>query len=67
MIGDAANFSSAGKTHWGWIIAVTLLLVLLPAVFDTNTPTLLGIWALLALSLGLMWGYAGILSYRHAS
>jgi branched-chain amino acid transport system permease protein len=67
MIGDAANFSSAGKTHWGWIIAVTLLLVLLPAVFDTNTPTLLGIWALLALSLGLMWGYAGILSFGHAA
>jgi ABC-type branched-subunit amino acid transport system permease subunit len=67
MIGDAANFSSAGRTRWGWIIAVTLLLVLLPAGFDTNTPTLLGIWALLALSLGLMWGYAGILSFGHAA
>jgi ABC-type branched-subunit amino acid transport system permease subunit len=32
-------------------------------VFDTNTPTLLGIWALFALSLGLMWCYAGILSF----
>ena len=67
MIGDAANFSSAGRTHWGWIIAITLLLLLLPAVFDTNTPTLLGIWALFALSLGLMWGYAGILSFGHAA
>ena len=67
MIGDAANFSSAGRTHWGWIIAVTLLLVFLPAGFDTHTPTLLGIWALFALSLGLMWGYAGILSFGHAA
>ncbi len=67
MIGDAANFSSAGRTHWGWIIAITILLLLLPAVFDTNTPTLLGIWALFALSLGLMWGYAGILSFGHAA
>ena len=67
MIGDAANFSSAGRTHWGWIIAITILLLLLPAVFDTNTPTLLGIWALFAMSLGLMWGYAGILSFGHAA
>ena len=67
MIGEAAKFSSAGRTHWGWIIAITLLLLLLPAVFDTNTPTLLGIWALFALSLGLMWGYAGILSFGHAA
>jgi branched-chain amino acid transport system permease protein len=67
MIGDASNFSSAGRTHWGWIIAITILLLLLPAVFDTNTPTLLGIWALFALSLGLMWGYAGILSFGHAA
>ena len=67
MIGDAAKFSSAGRTHWGWIIGITILLMLLPAVFDTNTPTLLGIWALFALSLGLMWGYAGILSFGHAA
>jgi branched-chain amino acid transport system permease protein len=67
MIGDAAKFSSAGRTHWGWIIGITILLLLLPAVFDTNTPTLLGIWALFALSLGLMWGYAGILSFGHAA
>ena len=67
MIGDAAKFVSAGRTHWGWIVAVSLLLLLLPAVYDTNTPTLLGIWALFALSLGLMWGYAGILSFGHAA
>ena len=34
---------------------------------DTNTPTLLLIWALFALSLGLMWGFAGILSFGHAA
>lgn len=67
MIGHADNFTSAGRTHWGWIIAIFILLLLLPAVFDTNTPTLLGIWALFALSLGLMWGYAGILSFGHAA
>jgi ABC-type branched-subunit amino acid transport system permease subunit len=67
MIGDAAKFVSAGRTHWGWIIGISLLLLLLPAVFETNTPTLLGIWALFALSLGLMWGYAGILSFGHAA
>ena len=33
----------------------------------TNTPTLLLIWALFALSLGLMWGFAGILSFGHAA
>jgi urea transport system permease protein len=67
MIGGGVNFTSAGRTHWGWILAIFILLLLLPAVLDTNTPTLLGIWALFALSLGLMWGYAGILSFGHAA
>ena len=34
---------------------------------ETSTPTLLLIWALFALSLALMWGYAGILSFGHAA
>ena len=34
---------------------------------DTHSATLLAIWALFALSLGLMWGYAGILSFGHAA
>jgi urea transport system permease protein len=67
MIGDAANFSSAGRTQWFWIVPVVILLLILPAVLDTSTPTLLAIWALFALSLGLMWGYAGILSFGHAA
>lgn len=64
MTGD---FASAGRTRWGWIIAAALVLLLLPLVTDTHTPTLLAIWSLFALSLGLMWGYAGILSFGHAA
>jgi ABC-type branched-subunit amino acid transport system permease subunit len=61
------DFKSAGRMRWGWFIAFALVLALLPAVTNTSTPTLLAIWALFALSLGLMWGYAGILSFGHAA
>ena len=61
------GFPSAGRIRWGWFIALALALLLLPLVSETSTPTLLAIWALLALSLGLMWGYAGILSFGHAA
>ena len=61
------DFPSAGRIRWGWFIAVALVLLLLPLVADTHTATLLAIWALFALSLGLMWGYAGILSFGHAA
>jgi branched-chain amino acid transport system permease protein len=56
-----------GRIRWNWFAAFAVLLLLLPAVWETNTPTLLAIWALFALSLGLMWGYAGILSFGHAA
>src|SRR5215813_8749798 len=56
-----------GRIRWNWFAAFAALLVLLPLVSETNTPTLLAIWALFALSLGLMWGYAGILSFGHAA
>jgi urea transport system permease protein len=56
-----------GRIRWNWFGAFTALLLLLPLVSETNTPTLLAIWALFALSLGLMWGYAGILSFGHAA
>jgi urea transport system permease protein len=39
----------------------------LPLVSETNTPILLAVWALFALSLALMWGFAGILSFGHAA
>src|SRR6516165_12212833 len=56
-----------GRIRWNWFAAFSALLLLLPLVRETNTPTLLAIWALFALSLGLMWGYAGILSFGHAA
>ena len=56
-----------GRVRWGWFIAGSLLLLVLPAFVGTNTPTLLLIWALFALSLGLLWGFAGILSFGHAA
>ena len=56
-----------GRLRWPWLVAAAIVLLLLPAVTGTNTPTLLLIWALFALSLGLMWGFAGILSFGHAA
>jgi ABC-type branched-subunit amino acid transport system permease subunit len=56
-----------GRIRWEWFAVFALALALLPLVSETNTPTLLAIWALFALSLGLMWGYAGILSFGHGA
>src|SRR5580704_4527515 len=56
-----------GRIRWHWFAALAGALLLLPLMRETNTPTLLAIWALFALSLGLMWGYAGILSFGHAA
>ena len=56
-----------GRIRWNWLAALVVLLAALPLVSETNTPTLLAIWALFALSLALMWGYAGILSFGHAA
>ena len=61
------KFGAAGRMRWGWFIAFALVLVLMPLATESSTPTLLCIWALFALSLGLMWGYAGILSFGHAA
>ncbi len=58
---------SLGRVRWGWFIAAAIVLLLLPLVYETHTPTVLLIWALFALSLGLMWGYAGILSFGHSA
>src|ERR1700753_1421383 len=41
-----------GRIRWDWFAAFAAVLV---------------IWALFALSLGLMWGFAGILSFGHAA
>jgi branched-chain amino acid transport system permease protein len=65
MIDDAP---SAGRIRWGWLAAWAVAMALLPAVIaDTHTLTLLSITAIAALSLALMWGYAGILSFGHAA
>lgn len=61
------DFRSIGRVRWGWFIAVAVALALLPLVHETHTPSILLIWALFALSLGLMWGYAGILSFGHSA
>ena len=58
---------SIGGVRWGWFIACSVVLLLLPLVYETHTPTLLLIWALFAMSLGFMWGYAGILSFGHSA
>ena len=61
------GWRSIGCVSWGWFLAATAVLALLPLGFDTNTMTVLLIWALFALSLGMMWGYAGLLSFGHSA
>ncbi len=56
-----------GRIRWHWLGALAVVLAALPLVTETNTPTLLAIWSLFAMSLALMWGYAGILSFGHAA
>lgn len=64
----SAETSAAGRMRWGWFAGWAAVMLLLPLVLeDTHTLTVLTIWSLLALSLGLMWGYAGILSFGHAA
>jgi ABC-type branched-subunit amino acid transport system permease subunit len=60
-------WQSVGRMRWGWFLLSAAVLILLPLVMDTHTPTLLLIYALFALSLGIMWGYAGLLSFGHSA
>lgn len=60
-------WQSVDRINWGWFIVGAAILGVLPFVIDTHTPTILIIWAMVALSLGLMWGYAGLLSFGHAA
>jgi urea transport system permease protein len=53
--------------RWGWFLLAAAVLLVVPVFLDTLTPTVLLIWALFALSLGLMWGYAGLLSFGHTA
>jgi urea transport system permease protein len=61
------GWPSIGRMRWGWFLLSTAVLALLPLVTDTLTPSVLLIWALFALSLGMMWGYAGLLSFGHSA
>jgi ABC-type branched-subunit amino acid transport system permease subunit len=62
-----SDWRATGGVQWGWFLIALAVLVLLPLAFDTSMMTLLLIWALFAMSLGLMWGYAGLLSFGHAA
>jgi ABC-type branched-subunit amino acid transport system permease subunit len=63
----SASGFGVGRIRWNWFAALAVLLAALPLASETSTPTLLAIWSLFALSLALMWGYAGIISFGHAA
>jgi ABC-type branched-subunit amino acid transport system permease subunit len=63
----SASGFGVGRIRWNWFAVLAVLLAALPLASETNTPTLLAIWSLFALSLALMWGYAGIISFGHAA
>ena len=63
----SASGFGVGRIRWNWFAALAVLLAVLPLANETSTPTLLAIWSLFALSLALMWGYAGIISFGHAA
>ncbi|WP_136661612.1 branched-chain amino acid ABC transporter permease [Nitratireductor sp. XY-223] len=51
-----------------WIVAVGVaLIVALPSAIDTYTLTVLLVYAMLGLSLGLIWGFGGILCFGQAA
>ncbi len=54
--------SQATGTLWVLLIGLVVMFVA-PLVLETYTLTLLVIYAMLALSLGLIWGYGGILCF----
>ena len=58
---------SIGQLHWGWFALAAAIVLVWPVFAESYTPTVLLIWALFALSLGLMWGYAGLLSFGHTA
>ncbi len=49
------------------IIIGMVLMLILPSVLDSYTLTVLTAYAMLALSLGFIWGYAGILCFGQAA
>ncbi len=49
------------------LVVGLLLMWILPQVIGTHTLTILAIYAMLGLSLGLIWGYGGILCFGQAA
>ena len=61
-------WTASGRISWPWFIVLALLALALPlADVDVHGFTLLAIYALFAMSLGVMWGYAGMLSFGHSA
>lgn len=60
--------ASAARSLSAWtLLALLAVAATLPVVMDSYAPTVLLIWAVFAMSLGLQWGYGGILSFGHAA
>ena len=54
--------------HAATVIAIAFVAMLIgPSLLDTYTLTVLIIYGLLALSLGLIWGFGGILCFGQAA
>ena len=49
------------------VAVAALAMFALPSLIGTYTPTVLAIYAMLGLSLGLVWGYGGILCFGQAA
>lgn len=58
---------SSGIGLWPTFIVLCIALALAPLVIDTHTLTILLIYGMLALSLGLVWGFGGILCFGQAA
>ena len=56
-----------GRAEWGGAAVAALVLLLAPLVVNPSTLTILLIYAMLALSLGLVWGFGGILCFGQAA
>ncbi len=55
------------RREWVLTVIAIALLALAPLALNTNTLTMLLIYGLLALSLGLVWGFGGILCFGQAA
>jgi branched-chain amino acid transport system permease protein len=64
---SVAKAAPIGRFPWFGAVIGAVALLLAPLAVDPNTLTILLIYALLALSLGLVWGYAGILCFGQAA